>query len=58
MLSNPVVGNVVVLISGGPDMTIMSLTSPEGPDKLFCGWYTTDLKFETASFPQETLNPK
>lgn len=36
------VGDVVMLKSGGPKMTVLSIEEGIGGGRAFCGWFTSD----------------
>ncbi|MEI8233338.1 MAG: DUF2158 domain-containing protein [Verrucomicrobiota bacterium] len=51
------IGDVVMLKSGGPDMTVESLgtNSNNGTPFVFCKWFDKDQKVMSTSFPPATL---
>jgi uncharacterized protein YodC (DUF2158 family) len=48
------VGNVVVLKSGGPDMTVTRVENENGTIFVFCTWFLNN-KNEKGHFPPDAL---
>ena len=55
-------GDVVVLKSGGPKMTVEKYSqdvgwdySKESDDRVICNWFDSDIKLQSREFNQETL---
>ena len=49
------VGDVVVLKSGGPKMTVREVGQDDDGPYAICEWFDSDKKPQTRSFVQETL---
>lgn len=47
------IGDVVMLQSGGPPMTVTALTATE----FICSWFTASGTLSTAAFSREVLKP-
>lgn len=56
MASKYSVGDVVQLITGGPQMLVFGVAdpTPEAPDNIACGFYDNG-KFTTKKFSEDTL---
>lgn len=48
------VGDIVMLKSGGPRMTVCGLPRESMP-RYFCEWFNEDNKLESGNFPQQAL---
>lgn len=53
------IGDTVVLVSGGPLMTIVDVASYIGGDsaRVLCGWFAKDDTYQTAEFGLDLLVP-
>ena len=49
-----VVGNIVKLKSGGPDMTIQTIPSKISGDLYYCQWFAGK-KLESGRFPADSI---
>jgi len=47
------VGDVVILKSGGPTMTVCEIDDDE--DMIYCQWFVENKILETADFPADSL---
>jgi uncharacterized protein YodC (DUF2158 family) len=53
------VGDLVKLKSGGPDMTVTSISKgPERADLYVCQWIDKEHRAQTGTYPAEALTPK
>ena len=48
-------GDMVLLKSGGPRMTVLQSFLFSAPPYYMCGWFTSDNKFNEACFNVESL---
>ena len=55
-ISNPKIGELVALKSGGPVMTIQDVGyTPKGSYKLTCAWFTKDERLNEGAFRGEII---
>jgi uncharacterized protein YodC (DUF2158 family) len=55
MLNNAKVGDIVVLVSGGPPMTVVAESKYTHNKVVRCGWFDTTTKYHELEFLEAVL---